>query len=236
MFIATFIFAGIYLVLYPGMGAWKGVLGWTSVNELERDQEKALATYEETFGVYMDMPVEELAQDPKALKMGTRLFANNCAVCHGSDGGGNFGFPNLRDNDWLYGGTPEKIKETLVLGRQAAGMAAWGDMLGEDAVVNVSEYVLKLGGREHDEAKAELGKEVWGTCAACHGADGKGNQLVGAPNLTDDIWLYDGSPEGIRQSVRNGRAGVMPAQADKLREDKIHLLTAYVYSLSQDAE
>ncbi|GAA6166395.1 cytochrome-c oxidase, cbb3-type subunit III [Sessilibacter corallicola] len=234
MFIATFVFAVFYLILYPGLGTWKGTLGWTSVNQLEAEQEKALETYEESYGVYNNMSIEELAQDPRANKMGTRLFANNCAVCHGADAGGNFGFPSLIDDDWLYGGTPDAIKATITNGRVAA-MPAWGAILGEEKIGQVAEYVVGLSGQEHDAAKAELGKPLFlQNCAVCHGAEGKGLHLTGAPNLVDDIWLYDGSPAGIRQSIRDGRQGVMPAQGDKLREDKIHLLTAYVYSLSQD--
>lgn len=236
LFIATFVYSAIYLVVYPGLGNWKGVLGWTSVNQLEREQQKAQEQYGEIFAKYAAMPIEEVAEDPKAMKMGTRLFANNCAVCHGADGGGNFGFPDLTDNDWLYGGSPDQIKHTITHGREAMGMVAWGESLGEDAVVNVTEYVLSLGGREHDADKAELGKDVFMTCAACHGQDGKGMHATGAPNLTDDIWLYGGEPAQIRHSIRNGRNGVMPAQKDMLREDKIHLLSAYVYGLSQDME
>lgn len=243
MFLITIVFAVGYLIIYPGMGAYKGLPWfdgetWTSRGELARHQVSAQESYVDSFGKFSEMSVEELALEPKAQKIGARLFANNCAVCHGSAAIGNFGFPNLTDNDWLYGGTPEAIKETLIHGRVAAGMAAWGDVLGEKAVVDVSEYVLSLGGREHDTEKAEAGKAVFATCAACHGADGKGSHAAGAPNLTDDIWLYGGNPEQIRQSVRNGRKGVMPAQKDKLREDKIHLLTAYVYGLSleQDGE
>jgi cytochrome c oxidase cbb3-type subunit 3 len=173
------------------------------------------------------------------MKMGSRLFLNNCAVCHGSDASGNFGFPNLMDKDWLYGGEPDRIKETIVLGRQAM-MPAWGAILGEANVGNVVEFVLQGAGKEHDAAKAELGKAIFATnCAACHGADAKGNHLVGAPNLTDDVWLYGAAtPEELgstlRQTVRNGRAGVMPAHAETLKAERIHLLSAYVYSLSQD--
>jgi len=241
LFIATFIFAIGYLIVYPGMGSWKGVIGWTSVNQLEREQEKANERYGEVFAKYSAMSVEELAQDAGAQKMGLRLFANNCAVCHGADGGGNYGFPNLTDTDWLYGGSAEQIKQTITHGRIASGMAAWGDALGEEAVVNVTEYVLSLGGKNHDTDKAVLGQDVFQTCAACHGADGKGKQSMGAPNLTDDIWLYGtGNDETlakeIRHSVRYGRAGIMPAQKDMLNEDKIHLLSGYVYGLSLDAE
>ncbi len=232
-FVASLVFTAIYLALYPGLGSYKGLLGWTSHNQLEREQEKARETYEETFGKYMKMPIEEVAQDPRALKMGVRLFANNCAVCHGADAGGALGFPNLTDDDWLYGGSPEKIKETITHGRQAA-MAAWGPILGEENVVHVAEYVISLSGREHDEAMAEEGSKIFAqNCVACHGVDGKGNHVFGAPNLTDDTWLYDSSPAGVRQTIRNGRNGKMPAQKDLLREDKIHLLAAYVYSLSQ---
>ncbi len=234
MFIGTFIFAIIYLALYPGLGSFKGFLGWTSVNQLEREQAKAQESYKESFGVFSKMSIEELAQDPKAYKMGTRLFANNCAVCHGADAGGNFGFPNLTDNDWLYGGTPEAIKASIANGRVAA-MPAWKDILGEEKIAQVAQYVLSLSGNAEDQAAAEAGAPIYAqNCAACHGADGKGMHATGAPNLTDDIWLYGRDAAGIRQTLRNGRAGVMPAQSDKIREDKIHILTAYVYGLSQD--
>merc|ERR1711916_357627 len=217
-----------------GLGSFKGFLGWTSVNQLEREQAKAQESYKESFGVFCKMSIEELAQDPKAYKMGTRLFANNCAVCHGADAGGNFGFPNLTDNDWLYGGTPEAIKASIANGRVAA-MPAWKDILGEEKIAQVAQYVLSLSGNAEDQAAAEAGAPIYAqNCAACHGADGKGMHATGAPNLTDDIWLYGRDAAGIRQTLRNGRAGVMPAQSDKIREDKIHILTAYVYGLSQD--
>lgn len=234
LFLATFIFTAVYLVVFPGMGLWKGVFGWTSVNQLEAEQQKAQAKFDETFGVFAKTPITELAKDGNAMKMGQRLFLNNCAVCHGSDAGGNFGFPNLTDKDWLYGGTPERIEETITKGRQAA-MPVWGPILGEANVANVAEFVLKRAGREHDEAKATLGEQVFNTnCVACHGADGKGNQQVGAPNLTDDIWLYGGEPAEIRQTIRGGRSGKMPAHEQMLKPERIHLLAAYVYSLSQD--
>jgi cytochrome c oxidase cbb3-type subunit 3 len=237
MFILTFIFAFFYLIIYPGYGAYEGLKfkdspAWTSVGELRGHQAEAEKVYAETYGVYSKMPIEEVAKNPDALKMGFRLFSNNCAVCHGADGGGNPGFPNLTDKDWLYGGTTEKIHETIVGGRKAA-MPAWGSILGEEGVVDVAEYVLQLSGNEHDAVKAEAGAKLFATnCVACHGADGKGNQLVGAPNLTDKIWLYGGEPATIRQTVRDGRNGVMPAQQELLKEDRIHLLAAYVYSLS----
>lgn len=234
MFILTFVFTAAYLVIYPGLGDFKGVRDWTSVGELRADQARADAKYAELYGAYAQTPIEELAKDPAAMKIGFKLFANNCAICHGADGGGNVGYPNLTDHDWLYGGTPEKILETIREGRQAA-MPAWGEVIGEKGVVEVTEYVLALAGREHDETKVAAGKAHYeANCVACHGAEGKGDILFGAPNLTDDIWLYGGDPATIRQSVRAGRAGVMPAQKELLKEDRIHLLAAYVYSLSQE--
>lgn len=246
LFIGTFIFTIGYLIIFPGLGLYKGLTResfdgkpWTAVNQLQAEQAQAQATYDTTFGKFANMPIEQLAKDSEAMKIGGRLFGNNCTVCHGADAGGNFGFPNLTDKDWLYGGTPDRIKETITLGRQGA-MPAWGPIIGEANVVNVVEFVLKRAGKKHDEAKATLGEAVFTTnCVACHGADAKGNPLVGAPNLTDDVWLYGaGTPEELpailRQTVRNGRAGIMPAHAETLKPERIHLLAAYVYSLSQD--
>jgi len=232
LFVGTLVYSALYLVWYPGLGSFPGLGGWTSAKQLEREQEKARQMEEAIFAEYSRMPIEELAQDNAAMKMGVRLFANNCAVCHGADGGGNYGFPNLADKDWLYGGSPEKIHETLLLGRTGT-MPPWGALLGEQKVQEVTEYVVSLGGSKHDAALASGGKTTYQqNCAACHGADGSGNQILGAPNLTDAVWLYDGSRAGIAHSVRSGRANVMPAQKEMLREEKIHLLTAYVYSLS----
>lgn len=232
MFILTFVFSIGYLIIFPGMGVWKGIGNWTSVGELRSHQQEAETVYAETYGVYSKMPIDEVARNPDALKMGFRLFANNCAICHGADGGGNPGFPNLTDKDWLYGGSPEKILETITHGRKAA-MPAWVGVIGEEGVVDVTEYVLQISGNEHDAAKAEKGAKVFAAnCVACHAADGKGNQLVGAPNLTDKIWLYGGKPATIRQTIRDGRNGMMPAQQELLKEDRIHLLAAYVFSLS----
>lgn len=234
LFILTIVFSVLWLILYPGLGNFPGVLGWTSVGELKRSQEKAVEQYAQSYGVYSKMPVEELIHDSRAIKMGVRLFADNCAVCHGADGGGNYGFPNLTDNEWLYGGTVENIQQSITHGRTGA-MPAWGDILGEEKVQRVTQYVLQLSGQAHDATLADGGQQVYmETCSACHGANGEGNTLLGAPNLTDDIWLYSGTPSEIAHSIRSGRANMMPAQSELLREDKIHLLTAYVYSLSYD--
>lgn len=232
LFVGTLIYAAGYLIWYPGLGAFAGIGGWTSTNQLEYEQERAHKDYNGAFAKYLQMPVEELALESKAMKMGVRLFANNCAVCHGADGGGAYGFPNLTDNDWLYGGSADLIKQSIAHGR-SGNMPAWGSILGEDNVAALTEYVLKLAGQEFDGKLAMKGANVYRqNCIACHGESGKGNIAMGAPNLTDDTWLYSGEREGIAQSIRSGRANVMPAQEDKLQEEKIHVLAAYVYSLS----
>lgn len=234
LFVGTLVFSAIYLVLYPGLGSFPGILGWTSGKQLDREQEKAHEAHGDLFEAYLKMPVEELAQDGKAMKMGLRLFSNNCAVCHGADGGGAYGFPNLTDDAWLYGGTPEQIKQTLVDGR-VGNMPGWGLAIGENNVQATAQYVLKLSGREHDESKAKIGAPVFRqNCAACHGENGKGNIALGAPDLTDDAWLYSGDVKSIEQTIRSGRTNIMPSQRDKLRDETIHILAAYVYSLSLD--
>jgi cytochrome c oxidase cbb3-type subunit 3 len=235
LFVATVIFGLGYLMLYPGLGNFKGMLGWTSTNQWEAEMQHAEEVYRPVFAKYAALSVEDLQkpENEAGLKMGQRMFANNCSVCHGSAGTGAIGFPNLTDNDWLYGGDPATIKQTLINGRNG-GMPAWGDVLGEDGVRDVASYVMTLSGQEAvagtDIANGE--KQFQALCTACHGADAKGMHALGAPNLTDDIWLYGGSFNQVAHTIRVGRFGVMPAQKDLLSEDKIHLITAYVYSLS----
>lgn len=244
LFVATVIFALGYLVLYPGLGNWKGVMpgyegGWTQVKEWQREMDKANEQYGPLYAKFASMPVEEAAQDPQALKMGGRLFASNCSVCHGSDAKGAYGFPNLTDNDWLWGGAPETIKTTIMGGRQAT-MPAWRDVIGEEGIRNVAGYVRTLAGREIPEGiNADIGqgqKIFAANCVACHGAEGKGTEAMGAPDLTDNVWLYGSSFGQIQQTLRYGRNGRMPAQEHILGNDKVHLLAAYVYSLSQQSE
>jgi cytochrome c oxidase cbb3-type subunit 3 len=231
MFVITVVWGVGYLIIYPGMGNFPGLLGWTSTGQYEQEVAAAEERYRDMRDRYLAMPVEEIAVDPAVRKMGMRLFSNNCAQCHGADGKGGYGFPNLTDDDWLYGGTPEAIKATLVNGRRAA-MPAWGDILGDQGIAEVTQHLLALNGRDANEAQVEKGKTHYQTyCAACHGPDGKGNQALGAPNLTNGIWLYGGSEEQIAHTLRAGRNGVMPAFNETLSEDKIHILTAYVYGL-----
>lgn len=231
LFYITIIFAFIYLTLYPGWGDAKGVLGWTAVGQWETEVEKAENRYDRLFEEYAAVAVEQLATNDEVVKTGQRLFGNNCAICHGSDARGNKGYPSLTDGDWLYGGTPEKLKETITNGRSGM-MPALGAALGEDGVKNVTAYVLSLSGRT-GSGDAAAGKEKFGMmCAACHGPDAKGNQMMGAPNLTDNIWLYGGSEATIIETINGGRQGKMPSFKEQLSPEKIHVLAAYVYSLS----
>lgn len=233
MFAITIVWGVGYLVIYPGMGNFAGTIGWTQVGQYEAEVAAADEKYREMRDRYLALPLEEVAADPAARKMGMRMFANNCAQCHGADAKGAYGFPNLTDDDWLYGGDADTIKATLVNGRQAV-MPAWASVIGEDGIRDVTQYVLSLNGRDTDSTQATAGETVFQTyCVACHGADGTGNMVMGAPNLTNGIWLYGGSAEQISHTLRAGRNGVMPAFKDTLSEDKIHILSAYVYGLNQ---
>lgn len=233
LFVVTVIFAGIYVALYPGLGSIKGTLGWTSANEYQGEQDKARVAMAPVYAKFAAMPAEALAKDPQAMAIGERLFINNCAACHGSDARGSKGFPNLTDSDWLYGGTHEKIKETITQGRQGA-MPPMAAAVGTAADVrNVANYVLSLSGSPHNSIAAQLGRSKFGACAACHGVDGKGNQAIGAPNLTDKVWLHGWGEDAIVAMVNNGKVNVMPAQAGRLSTEQIHVLAAYVWNLSQ---
>lgn len=233
MFYATLVFSIGYLVFYPGLGSFSGTLGWTSSNELAADNQASDAKIQPLYDTLNKKSVAELAQDKQAQAIGSRLFAGNCAVCHGSDAKGAPGFPNLTDKDWLYGGEPETIEQTILNGRGGA-MPAFGAALDDKLRLSVKHYVLSLSGGEHDTNLARNGKSTFDTiCAACHGPDGHGNQQIGAPNLTDEIWLYGGTHGAIDETLKNGRNGRMPAHAQLLGPDKVHVLAAYVYSLSQ---
>ena len=236
LFIITIVFALIYLALYPGLGSSAGKLGWTSTGQYDAEVAKGNKEVEPLYAKFSGMSPQEVSKDPQAMAIGDRLFMNNCAQCHGSDARGSKGFPNLTDADWLHGGTPEKIKETLNLGRigQMPPMAA---AVGTpEDVRNVAHYVLSLSGSPHDSLRASLGKSKFGACAACHGMDGKGNQALGAPNLTDDIWLHGWGEAAIVNMVNNGKINQMPAQAGKLTEGQIHVLASYVWGLSNKGD
>lgn len=227
------IFFGIgYLVIFPGMGNYKGTAKWSEVGQYNAEMQAAEQKYGPIFAAYAKQPIPELAKDSKAMATGQRLFLTYCSVCHGSDAGGAPGFPNLTDKDWLYGGDPETIQTTILDGRNGM-MPAMGMGLPDEQVDDLVAYVLSLSGREADSPKVEAGKKLFATmCVACHGPDGKGNPAMGSANLTDKIWLYGGSPGTIKQTIKFGRNGVMPAHRAFLGEEKVHLLAAYVYSLS----
>ncbi len=232
LFYITLVFGLLYIALYPGSGIYQGSLGWTQASQYEAEMEKAKQTYGPLFAKYAKQDIPTLANDPQATQIGQRLFINYCSTCHGSDAGGAPGFPNLTDSDWLYGSSPEDIKNSILTGRSGV-MPGMGSALGEEGVKEVTAYVMSLSGRNTDSDLAAKGKPKFETmCAACHQADGKGNNLIGAPNLTDNIWLYGGSAGAIAKSIRDGRNGVMPSHRDFLGEDKGHLLAAYIYSLS----
>ena len=233
LFVITIVFGGIYLTLYPGLGSATGVLNWTSSGQYRADQERAAAAMAPIYAKYAAMPAPELAKDPQALAIGERLFINNCAPCHGSDAKGSKGFPNLTDNDWLYGGSPEKIEETITHGRQGL-MPPMAAALGSATdVSNVANYVLSLSGSAHNAAAAAAGQSKFVVCAACHGPEGKGNPAIGAPNLTDKVWLHGFGEAAIVAMINNGKTNVMPAQENRLSAAQIHMLASYVWNLSQ---
>lgn len=233
LFVLTVVFSGVYLVLYPGLGSTQGTLGWTSTNEFEKDQDKARTAMAKVYAQFVTLPAEALAKDPRAMGIGERLFINHCAACHGSDARGSKGFPNLTDNDWLYGGTPEKIKETITQGRQGMMPPIAAAVGSAEDVRNVANYVLSLSGTVHNSVAAQGGRSKFVVCAACHGEDGKGNQAIGAPNLTDKVWLHGWGEDAIVAMVNNGKTNVMPAQGGRLSAEQIHVLAGYVWSLSQ---
>ncbi|MDT8999174.1 cytochrome-c oxidase, cbb3-type subunit III [Paucibacter sp. APW11] len=233
LFVLTVVFAGIYLAMYPGLGSNEGSLKWSSAGQYEAEQAKARAALEGVYAKYKAQTAEQLAKDPQAMGIGERLFANTCAGCHGSDAKGSKGFPNLTDNDWLYGGAHETIIETITKGRNGVMPPMAAAVGTPEDVRNVANYVLSLSGSPHNSIAAQLGKPKFAVCAACHGADGKGNQALGAPNLTDKVWLHGWGEEAVINMVNNGKNNVMPAHTSRLSPEQIHVLAAYVWSLSQ---
>jgi len=239
LFWITIVFAFVYLALYPGLGRFQGLLGWSQAEQYRKESATVEARIAPLYAKYVSMDIRDVAADAEARGMGERLFLNNCAQCHGSDAGGAKGFPNLRDADWLYGGEPAKIVETITRGR-AGVMPPMGAALGSDGVKNVVAYVRSLSGMTADPLRVQLGKPKFAEiCAACHGADGKGNVALGAPNLTDTIWLYGATEAAITETVTQGRntnlaegARTMPAFDGLLSPERIHLVAAYVWGLS----
>ena len=212
---------------------FSGLLGWSSRGQFDDEVQQANAKYGPLYAQYAARPIPDLLKEPPALQIGQRIFANTCVACHGSDARGGVGYPNLTDNDWLYGGAPEQVETSILRGRGGVMPPFAPAVGGDEGVAQVIAYVLSLSGRQTDPAVAAAGKQKFQTiCIACHGPEGKGNQALGAPNLTDNVWLYGGTPEVISEGLHKGRAGKMPAHADALGAEKVHLVAAYVYSLS----
>lgn len=233
LFVLTIVYGLGYLIWYPGLGNFEGTASWTSIGQLEVQQRQSDEKYEPLFARFGEMPVEELYLDQTAVKMGQRLFANNCAVCHGSIAAGGFGFPNLTDEVWTWGGNPADIKQTILGGRKAA-MPAWGTIIDEQGITDVTSYVLSLSAREADEDSIARGKTIFQQfCVACHGPEGTGMAVLGAPDLTNGVWLYGNSRSRIEFTIKNGRQGEMPAFREKLGESKVHIVAGYIYGLSR---
>ena len=232
MFIITCVFGATYLFLFPGLGKYQGKLGWTALKQYEQEVKETNERIAPLYAKFTSMKVEEIAQDPKAMAIGERLFMNNCSQCHGSDAHGSRGFPNLTDNDWLHGGSHETIKQTITNGRHGVMPPMAAAVGNADDVKNLANYVLSLSNSEHDAERAALGKEKFAVCAACHGPDGKGNQAIGSANLTDNIWLHGAGEAAIIHRINNGLDNTMPAQGSRLTPEQIHVLAAYVWRFS----
>jgi cytochrome c oxidase cbb3-type subunit 3 len=236
LFVITIVFALVYLTLYPGLGGSPGKLGWTSVGQYQAEVDKGNQEVAPLYAKFMGMKPEDVAHDAQAMAIGERLFMNNCAQCHGSDARGNKGIPNLTDAFWLHGGMPEKIKETITLGRIGNMPPIAAAVGSEDDVRNVANYVLSLSGSKHDAERAAKGQEKFAICAACHGPDGKGMQAVGSANLTNPkTWMHGSGEAHVIAMVNNGKINQMPAQGGRLTEGQIHVLTSYIWGLSNKA-
>ncbi|MES2952457.1 MAG: cytochrome-c oxidase, cbb3-type subunit III [Pseudomonadota bacterium] len=235
LFVITVVFGFAYLALYPGLGSYKGTLGWTQLGQLKTEVEAGEREAAPLYARFAAMKADDIARDPQAMAIGERLFMNNCAQCHASDARGTKGIPNLTDGDWIHGGSHEKIMETITSGR-TGNMPPMAAAVGSaDDVRNLANYVLRLSNGPHDSVRAALGKEKFMACAACHGMDGKGNQALGAPNLTDNTWLHGYGESAIVAMVNNGKVNHMPAQAGRLNANQIQVLASYVWGLSNTA-
>ena len=236
LFIITVVFALVYLALYPGLGSFKGLLGWSSVGQYKLERERMDAVVNPLYAKYSAMDLQAIAGDKQAMEMGKRLYMTYCVQCHGADARGAKGFPNLTDGDWLYGGEPAQIEQSIADGRM--GVMPAHAQLGADTIKDLANYVRSLSGLPNDSVRAAKGKEAFASagCSGCHGPDGKGMAAIGAPNLTDNVWLYGSSENTIIETITNGRQNKMPAWKEFLGDAKVHLLTGYVYSLSQGAK
>ncbi len=235
LFILTIVFALVYLAIFPGLGSYKGLLKWSTDGEHQQDVTQLRAQIAPLYASFAVQSVEDLAKDKRALAVGERLFMNNCSQCHGSDGGGSKGFPNLTNANaaWLGERSAAHIVQTVTNGRTGLMPPMGAAVGGDPEISDVANYVLSLSGSPHNEIRAFSGKAKFAVCAACHGADGTGNKALGAPNLTDNYWLHGWGEAAIVSAIKNGKNNVMPAQSPKLSAEQIHVVAAYVLSLSQ---
>jgi cytochrome c oxidase cbb3-type subunit 3 len=234
LFYLTVVFSVGYLFLFPGLGTqYKGALKWTSAGQLKAENLEADARFGPIFDGYLKQDLVRVAADPRAHQIGERIFLNNCSQCHGSDARGARGFPNLTDEEWIWGGTPEAIETTITDGREGTMPPQAENVGSADEQADVANYVLSLSNSPHDSIRAARGQPKFaGICAACHGPEGKGNPMIGAPDISNKIWTYGGTQAAILDAIQNGHHGVMPAHKDVLTPAQIHLVAAYVYSLS----
>jgi cytochrome c oxidase cbb3-type subunit III len=236
LFVLTVVFSVAYLLLYPGLGSTPGAFGWSSTGQWQHEQEKARAAMAPVYAAFAGQSAEQLAKNPQAMAIGERLFANNCAQCHGADARGGKSFPNLTDGDWLGGTGEEYIHKTILDGRTGMMPPMGAAIGGAEDVKNVANYVLSLSGSPHNDVAAQLGKPKFAACAACHGPDGTGNQALGAPNLTDKVWLHGWGEAAITAMINSGKTNVMPPQGPRFTPEQVNVLTAYVWSLSHSAQ
>jgi cytochrome c oxidase cbb3-type subunit 3 len=236
LFVITVVFAAVYLAIYPGLGSFQGTAGWSSTDQYKRERARLEASMQPVYAKFASLSAEELAKDGQAMEIGQRLFLNNCAQCHGADGRGSLGFPNLTDGEWQWGGGHDQIKATITNGRMGIMPPMAAAVGNAEDVRNVAHYVLSLSGTAHNAVYAQLGQTKFAACAACHGADGKGNQAMGAPDLTNNVWLHGWGEQAIVRAINNGFNNVMPAQARLLTPEQIHVLGAYVSSLSKPTQ
>ena len=232
LFYLTCIFSLVYLLLYPGLGRFQGLLGWSAAQQYGAEVAAVDETVAPLFAGYLGQPIEAVAANPDAKAMGERLFLTYCSQCHGSTAAGGRSFPNLTDHDWLGAGTPEYIKTTILNGRQAMMPSMAAAVGGGESVDDVAHYTLSLSDSDHDAEAAARGEAKFAVCAACHGADGAGDPAIGAPNLTDDPWLYGGSLDSVKYAIENGLNNHMPGFGELLGEGRAHVLAAWVWGLS----
>jgi cytochrome c oxidase cbb3-type subunit 3 len=232
LFILTIVFSVIYLVLYPGIAASHGSLGWTQSGQYQAEVKRADEAERPIYARFVAVPPQQLAGDAQAMAIGERLFLNNCAQCHGSDGRGSKGFPNLADSDWMWGSDSEQVRQTIAAGRNGVMPPMAASVGSAEDVRHLAHYVLSLSGSPHNTLWAQFGKPKFGACAACHGADGKGNTALGAPNLTDKVWLHGWGEESIVAIINGGKNNAMPPWSGRLTDAQIHVLTAYVLNMA----